>query len=316
MRISIRTAAFSLLLSLMLWVFVTLQAEYEVTAPISLDLQLPADRSLRSPLPAELYVKLRGSGWNLLNVLYLDRSTRIVVDLPRDQRHGTLSQAELRAGFRSPVPLRLVSIEPSAMDYELDIVAQKKVRVQPQVELGAADGYVLTRSLVIVPDSVVIVGSQTVVDTIQRWRTASVRRTDLRKSIVELVPMERSPIVRVLPEKVLIKGVVQPLAEVTYYDVPVRIEAQLPPDAEILPPMVTVIIRAGLEDIEQTLDSRTLPVTVRIGQQQVSSDAELIEPSIVAPSWVHSVAWQPRFLVYRQVKGALAGSAISKDASP
>ncbi len=317
MRISIRTAAFSLVLSVMLWLYITLQAEYEVTMPIQLEVHLPSDRSLASPLPAEVYVKLRGTGWNLLNALYLDRSTRIALQLPRDQRTGTLTQAELRAAFRSPVPLRVAEIEPSDLRYQLDIIAQKKVRLEPNLRLDVADGYVLARPLVIVPDSVVVIGSQSVVDTISRWRTVPLERTNLHRSILELVDVEPSPIVRILPEKVIVKGVVQQLAELTYYDVPVNIEARMPADAAVLPSRLKVTVRGGLEDIERILDRAEPPLTLRLTQNQLRSGGELFEPIVDAPAWVHSVALQPRFLVYRRVvPSSDSGFAIRSDASP
>jgi hypothetical protein len=317
MRISIRTAIFSLVLSVMLWLSITLQAEYEVTVPVRLDIRLPRDRSLVSALPSQLYVKLRGTGWNLINALYLDRSTRIALDLPAAERAGLITEAELRAAFRSPVPLGVSSIEPARLEYRLDIIARKKVPLLPRVDLRTADGYVLTGPLVVVPDSVVVIGSQSVVDTIRRWTTVPYVQTDLRTNALELVETERSPIVRVLPEKVLVKGVVQQLAELTYYDVPVHVDAPLPQGAMIAPTCVTVTIRAGLGDIERILDQALPPITVHIGQQQLGVGAELITPHVDAPPWVHSAQLEPRYLVCRYVVGTLAvGSAIRREASP
>lgn len=187
MRLSIRTAAFSFVLSVMLWLYITLQAEYEVTVPVRLDVQLPPQRSLREPLPDRVYVKLRGSGWSLLNAMYLDRSARVVVSIPPHTQHGTIGESELRAGFRSSASVAVAIIEPTAIEYDLGTIVQKKVPLVPNVEYEPADGYVLARRLFVVPDSVVVIGSESVLDTVTHWTTRPLVRKQLRRTTVDVV---------------------------------------------------------------------------------------------------------------------------------
>ncbi len=298
MRISIRTAAFSLLLSALLWLYITLQAEYDVTAPVPLDVRVPADRSLEIPLPAEVYVTVRGSGWNLLNALYLDRSIRIAVELPPRTKEGTLTEAELRAQFRTAVPLRVVRIEPSAIDYRLDVLVQKKVPVLPRVEVSAADGYVLVPPLVVVPDSAVLVGSARVVDSISSWPTEQRVHQSERRSVVTLVPLERSPIVRVLPERVLVKAAIEPVGELVLYDVPVSVSLRA--GEQLVPSHVTALLRGGLRSIERFLESDSIPIRVVIPASQLDRDGELIAPTVEAPPGIEAIV-TPRFLLRRRI---------------
>ncbi|MCX8050648.1 MAG: hypothetical protein N3B17_01980 [Chlorobi bacterium] len=317
MRLSIRTAAFSFVLSVMLWLYITLQAEYEVTVPVRLDVQLPPQRSLREPLPDRVYVKLRGSGWSLLNAMYLDRSARVVVSIPPHTQRGTIGESELRAGFRSSASVAVAIIEPTAIEYDLGTIVQKKVPLVPNVEYEPADGYVLARRLFVVPDSVVVIGSESVLDTVTHWTTRPLVRKQLRRTTVDVVEVVSSPIVRVLPEKILVKGIVQQVAEVTYYDVPVRIESALPSSVRVAPLMVTVTLRGGIEDIVRLLDRDEVPVSVSISREQLRRTGELIEPRVDAPPWAAAVIVEPRFLHYRTILDRPSErGAMSSDASP
>lgn len=301
MRISIPTAAFSLLLSVLLWLYISLQADYQTTIPVRVDWQLPADRSLESPLPPQLYIRLSGSGWNLLNAMYFDQSTRVEIKLSPQYRAGTITEAELRAGFQSSVPLRVLGIDPTAISYQLGIIEQKKVPITADVKLATADGYVLARPLVVVPDSALLIGSTSVLDTIDHWQTEPFVRTNLHADVVELVPLVRSPIVRVLPEHVLIKGIVQQVAEITYEDVPVSVEQPLEASEQILPPIVRVTLRGGLADIQALLDRADMPVSVNVSAAQLRQQGELVQPAVHAPAWVLAAICEPRWLVYRRV---------------
>ncbi|MCX7929561.1 MAG: hypothetical protein N2663_02435 [Chlorobi bacterium] len=302
MRLSIRTAVFSFVLSVMLWLYITLQGEYEVTVPVELQVRVPSDQWLDSPLPGQLDVRLRGSGWNLLNALYLDRSMRITVEVTSRQRQGQLTESDLRSGFRSPAQLRLIGIEPQSIEYRLSSVSQKKVPISPDIHFATADGYLVSRPLVLVPDSVLLIGSRSVLDTIRGWQTQSLVRQNVHRSIVELVELERSPILRVLPERVLVKAVVQQIAEATYYDVPVVLEPGPATTKELIPSHVTVTIRGGLEDIERLLEQAEIPITVRVLRTQLASGAEMITPVVNAPAWIRDITVQPQFLLYRRLR--------------
>lgn len=301
MRLSVSTVAFSLLLSVSLWLYISLQADYQMTVPVRVDWQLPADRSLESPLPSQLYVKLAGSGWNLLNALYFDRSMRVEIKLSPQSQARTITEAELRAGFRSSVPLRVLSIEPTVISYQLGIIAQKKVPVVANVQLTPANGYVLARPLVVVPDSALLIGSTSVLDTLKQWPTEPFVRSNLQATIVELVPLVQSPIVRVLPERVLVKGIVQQLAEITYEDVPVIAEQPLDASEQLLPPIVRVTLRGGLADIQTLLDRAEVPVSVSVSAAQLRQQGELVQPTVHAPAWVVEAICEPRWLVYRRL---------------
>jgi hypothetical protein len=298
MRISIRTAAFSFLLSVLLWLYITLQAEYDVTAPVPLEVRVPANRSLEVPLPSEVYVTLRGSGWNLLNALSIDRTIRIAVDLPARTDDGTLTETEMRAQFRTTVPLRIVRIEPSAIDYRLDVLAEKKVPILPRVDVSAADGYVLVPPLVVVPDSAVLVGSARVVDSLSSWPTELRVHRSERRSVITLVPLERSPIVKVLPERVLVKATIDPVGELTLYDVPVS--TSLRAGEELLPMHVTVLLRGGLRTIERLLERDSIPLRVGVPPALLDRDGELVAPTVEAPPGIEAIV-TPRFLVRRRV---------------
>ncbi|MCS6999848.1 MAG: hypothetical protein RMK00_00230 [Bacteroidota bacterium] len=301
MRISIGTAAFSLLLSLMLWLFIAFQEEYEVTAPIRFEVQLPPDRSLESPLPEHVYVKLRATGWNLLNALYLGGSTRISVGLAGRAAEGIISEAELRSGFRSSVPLRIVSIEPNAISYRLGNIVQKKVPLVPQVAIEPADGYLLVPPLVLVPDSVVVVGSEETVKRIHAWDTQQRTYRNVQTTVVGLVEVVQSPLLRVLPERVLVKGVIQPVAEMTYFDIPVVVESPLQAGETLLPSVVTVTVRGGLGEIERLLDRQEIPVSVRISPQQLRGKGEMVAPIISTPPGVQAVTCEPPYVVLRRI---------------
>jgi hypothetical protein len=305
-RISIRAAAFSIFLSVILWLYITLQGEYDVTVPVPLELQLPANRSFDVAPPSSVYVTLRGSGWNLLNALYIDRSVRIAVELPSQSRGGTISEAELRSRFRSAVPIRVLRIEPSSIDYQLGVLVQKKVPILPRIAVTAADGHVFVPPLVLVPDTAVVVGSARVVDSLSCWPTQQLIRSNQRQTFTELIALEQSPIVRVLPEHVLVKAAIEPVGELTLYDVPVQ--SSLNSDEYVLPPYVTVLLRGGLSRIERLLERDDLAIRVTLPDERSNRDHELLEPIVVVPPGIQASV-SPRFLVTRRIRTTMTDHA-------
>ncbi len=298
-RISLRAAAFSLILSVVLWLYITLQAEYDVTVPIPLELRLPANRSFDVAPPSLVYVTLRGSGWNLLNTLYIDRSVRIAVDLPSQSRGGTISEAELRSRFRTAVPIRVLRIEPSSIDYQLGVLVQRKVPILPRVVVTSADGHVFVPPLILVPDSAVVVGSARVVDSLSSWPTQQLMRINQRQTFTELLALEQSPIVRVLPDHVLLKAAIEPIGELTLYDVPVHLWPNS--DEYVVPPYVTVLLRGGLSRIEHLLERDDFAIHVTLPEEPSGHDHELVEPIVVVPPGIQASV-SPRFLVTRRMK--------------
>ncbi|MBL7999591.1 MAG: hypothetical protein JNL32_13265 [Candidatus Kapabacteria bacterium] len=261
-RISIRTVIFSFLLAVGVWTFMSLRATYEVVTEIPLDVIPPAERSIETVIPQRISVKLRSTGWHLMNVLYVNPVVRSVIRLSALGSQYTIGYGELKQGVSSPVSVDVLDIQPQAITLRFGTIATKKVPVVPHVEIAVRNGYILGDAQV-QPDSVVITGNAKILNSITAWHTKRERLTDAHANVSLSLTLSDTlrNIVRLENQTVQYSNVVQRMAEQTFYDIPIEVYSAPPMTRHsIFPQTMSVTVRGGIESLAN-LD----PTQIRAG---------------------------------------------------
>jgi len=259
---------FSILSALIIWLFVVSNNQFEHTLSIRLHvLNTPSGWVQKKSIPFRIKVLFLGKGRDL--ILYSLRPRSIELDLKGDTGDRTirLSGQDVQRAVPQNLPslISLRVIEPEAIEIQLDRYAEKKIPVIALLNLIPLDGYVQVGAARLKPDSIMVSGPKTFVDSIQTAVTVEKTVPNLLKEISGKIDLASPPRENVSysAEFVHFEADIQGLGERSISEIPVQI-VNSPPEAHAvpLPSKVTVKLRGGVkvlsrlkrEDIQVTLD--------------------------------------------------------------
>jgi YbbR domain-containing protein len=169
----------SLVFSLGLFAFLHAQEERQQrTVPVSVILRLPpesAERELMTPIPASVYVTLRGST-RAIDGLMQTGIAPVEVDLHDGTQGVLLFEPKM---FSIPHGLEITIIDPPSIPLEWQNVITRRVSVQASITGKPADGYVVKGEPGVEPMQVTVRGPEELVEVMQFVRLASFDVTGL-----------------------------------------------------------------------------------------------------------------------------------------
>jgi YbbR domain-containing protein len=178
----LRAKLVMLLLAGLGWFFVRTDREMEVefTFPLEVDLtNLPGRVLLNNP-PREVQVRLRGKGRNLLAFALFEQGRYLLRPEAEGGAHG-VSAKHLDTGDAEDLAVQ--AIFPAVIQVQLDELDTRQLPVRFRGTVAAAEGFVLTGGPVLEPETVVVAGARSVLDTLAyvatEWADLSNRKRDL-----------------------------------------------------------------------------------------------------------------------------------------
>lgn len=169
------TLSISLFLSITLWFVVALnkqdyQSAYVV--PVKL-VNFPAKFQLTQPFPSQLEVVTQGHGIDLLMHSLSGRQDTITIDFALyEKKSQFIARENLDVLSRAlPPALKATGALPEVINLEVNLKANRKVAVVPNLDLQMPEGYRLYGQFAVQPESVIVVGPQKMLDTLTGWPT-------------------------------------------------------------------------------------------------------------------------------------------------
>lgn len=163
----------SLVISLGLFAFMHAQEERQQrTVPVSVILRLPpesAERELMTPIPASVYVTLRGST-RAIEGLMQTGVAPVQVDLHEGTRDALQFDPKM---FSVPTGLEVTIIDPPSIPLEWQNVITRRVSLQASVTGKPAEGYVVKGEPTVDPTQVSVRGPEQLVEVMQFVRLAA-----------------------------------------------------------------------------------------------------------------------------------------------
>lgn len=299
-RFSIRTTIFSLLLATALWCYVNLRTSYEIVTSIPLEVHVASGRSIENPLPQYLSVKLRATGWHLLNILYFGAGTKTVVNVDPRHKDYTFSEDELKSGFSAPVRAEILEIQPQSISVRTGEVMQKKVPVLLALNVEVADGYTMVGVPQYKPDSVTIRGNASLLQTINEWNTQKRLIANVRESQAFYLPLSDSlrNIIDVEPQGVQISTTIERQAELEIHDIPLEIAGAPPRHEHILSPeRISLTVRGGVNRLAE-LNASSFHALVEYARLKNDSTG-ILKATIVLPANVQLLNVSPSMILHK-----------------
>ena len=293
----------SLIFAFGLFAFLHAQEERQQrTVPVSVILRLPPEsdeRELMTPIPASVYVTLRGSP-RAIDGLMQTGIPPVEVDLRAGPRDTLVFDPK---AFSLPHGLEITIVDPPSIPLEWQKVTVRRVPVQASVTGKPAEGYVVKGEPTVDPNQVTVRGPEEMVEVMQFVRLASFDVSGLtdgtyRRRIALDMPPARVNIVgshaatmtvtiaRRVSESRFANRPVEVIGLVGAYSVPRNVDVSVigPPEVVHALRSEQVIARADVSQVA-TLKSEkhgsiTAKVTVDLAQAEVET-----QPPTVTVKW-------------------------------
>jgi YbbR domain-containing protein len=176
--------AVCVLLSLVLWLSLTLQEERTVSMSFPVEVvDIAEDRALTRRPPSSVTVQLAGNGMDLIRLVF----NPPVVDVSASQ--GSIGvQEALRLPRANDA--QVLSVRPSTISLDLEPRLERRLPVRPRVNLQLASTFELIDAPLLEPDSVTVSGAESVVSSLSAWPTDSLTLENVRDTVRREVPLE------------------------------------------------------------------------------------------------------------------------------
>lgn len=235
-----------------------------------------ANRQLRTPLPTEVGVTVRGPRTEL------DRMTAgDLGSLKLDLRTGHESKLELDPNALSvPAGVKVEQIFPASVTVRWDDVINSKIKVQVR-RTGELEPGLVVQSTIVDPEAVLVRGPRSVVDVMQSVRTIDFDISGLGEGTHKrLLALDAPPdgIVYDIEEVTAAVEVAQEQRTATFAAVPVEVVGM--PKAKVQPPVVTIRVK-GPAELVRSLERASVVPRVEIPEADRAKPGSHLEKVIV-----------------------------------
>lgn len=254
-RNSIGVVISCVMLAMLMWGYVSLTRVYEDYIDVPFVVTAPANQALLSTVPQRLTFRVRGTGWQILN-LRLVPQISCAIDLatvrPSPQSVYTLDKSALIRGISTSQTFQTLDVAPDNLVLTTGDQVQRTVPVLLRHATTCRQGFMVIGEPVVEPHNVDVRGSAPVVNTIMQWPTQRLMQTDLHYGVTTLVAVSDSmaSILNVSPQQVRVHTNVQQIADKIITDVPLELPAQSGGrTAFVSPTRISVVVRGGVDDL-------------------------------------------------------------------
>ncbi len=253
---------FFLLVALIFWYLNALSKDYTTEILYSVKYHnFPKDKVLINDLPTQIGLRIKGFGFSILRCklagyykpvnIYLNHYPIEILHKNNTIQYYLLTKnTKEYISTQFSYEIQLIEVKPDTLFLNLTDVLEKKVPVKPKLNLQFEKQYMQGMQL-IKPDSILISGPNTIIDTINYIETKELKKKKANDTIIQtldLIPINK---VKFQPEKVTIIIPVIKYTEITF-DLP--IEAENVPDSLFLrtfPEYIRLSCWVGLSDYDK-----------------------------------------------------------------
>ncbi|MFT4762328.1 MAG: hypothetical protein ACI9LN_004314 [Saprospiraceae bacterium] len=247
------------------WFVVKMSKVYITDRVVQIDYTLPEGKAFAELPPEEFEAQVEGTGWNLMYDFFISAQPKVTFDLntfltstiERDQMVKRINEQLfklLEVKDVSSLSQRSFGKDYIILDYETRF--EKKLPVLFDGLPSFQQGYDYLDLVVITPDSVLVSGPFSLVESLTHWKTDLVEATDLKENFTQEVQLKVPEIGQVFlkPEKVRVDITVEEFTENSLF-IPVTLKNQ-PDSIRIFPAKVQIQFVVGLTMFNQiTADS-------------------------------------------------------------
>ncbi len=248
MRKNIHIVIISLFFSFLLWGSISLSKDYYITIDVPLKIvNFPEGYSSGTKLPEKISAKIRGNGWKLVGV-NLGSESEYVVSAGNDtgrkyiNLHNYLSENQWLSS-----DMEVIDLSPDTLTLYIEKLRDKKVKIEPVLDLKFKPGYGLAEDIQMFPESTYVSGPTSYIRKINVVPTEKIELVDLDSKVIEQVGLKDITGMSYSVNKVTLSFDVQKIVDKNFDNLPVSV-IDIPGDREVvlLPNRISVNIRGGI----------------------------------------------------------------------
>ena len=298
-------------LSVIFWFMTKLSKEYNssIKYPVNY-INLPSNKLLQEKPSEYIDVRIKATGFKLISSKVSPRKLTIdasnIYGKSLTNYYLLLSQQKLSVQKQLNTGVKVAYFIKDSVHFKLGVLNQKKVVVKLISDLLFEEGFELNNSISIQPDSILLTGPKSTLDTISSVSTGLLQKKELNVSINEFLDIkEFNPDSNVSAEKdkVLITASVERFTEGSV-EVPIKV-INIPDGKQIntFPKFVKVTYRIALSNFNK-IDSSTFLIECDYGISENNNLPYLIPKLIGSSSMIKNARISPQkidFLINKQL---------------
>ena len=282
-----------------LWLYISLNLSYSLDVSIPFEIQTTKSQALTEEVPNTIDVKVKGKGWDLLNIL-ISKDLKYSLDiskLKKDSKIITEQFVNERLNLQQNVSI--LEINPDTISINFDKVFEKLVPLKNNIVLNLKEGYSIVGNPVLIPDSVKIQGASYLLNKIKFIPTEVKVINNVNSDIQGVVNIKDtlSSLIKVDLKQVNFRYRIQLSAEKNIDDILINV-LNVPQDKEVLliPPKLNISLRGGVEQLSQITPA---DVIVNIEFGKIENDTlGFVIPDLIIPDETSLLKTEPQKLQY------------------
>lgn len=193
------------IIATILWFLNALNKDYtaEVTYPVKY-VNFPKGKHLVSELPKTIMLEVNAKGFALLGYKVSTSFLPITFDVNSYCKHQleknnvleyTINTAEIQDKISSQLStdIKLLNIRPETINFEFSRAVMKKLPVRPVVDYTLRKQYILKNAPKATPDSLVVSGPASIIDTIRSIPTQKIKFKEVDEIVVKTTKTAKIP---------------------------------------------------------------------------------------------------------------------------
>jgi hypothetical protein len=239
----------SIAFSVIIWGTISLSEEYYANVNVPLRVVgFPNGFSIGSEIPENITIKLRGIGWKLFAV-NIGKDVTYNISVSGDSGFVQIKLMDHLTDNRWMLSeLDIIDIVPNSLSFSIERRIKKKLPIVADLNLEYKAGYGLAKQVVLEPDSIVVDGPQSVVNSLNEIKTKEIKLSSLDKLIIKNIGFTYLPGTSYGTKFVSVNLDVQRIVDKQFDDINVEV-LNVPPDRDVilLPNKISCNVRGGIE---------------------------------------------------------------------
>jgi YbbR domain-containing protein len=292
----------SIVFALSLWIYTSLKGDFTTILKVPVRVLLPSDRAIDSTFISSIPVEVKGSGWILFNMLYLNTSSVCLIDLTDENitSHSTdVLKGDLMKSLQLSSSVQSTNIMIDKVTISTIDVKQERLSIKSNIRIYPKEHFIVVGNIKMTPDSVTVRGNRRLLSNLTNWQTKTLEIDNVYKPFSLIVPLSDT-----------LKNMLN-LSENS-----VKVDVQVEQRASLTIPAINIQLRGGNESEERVFQPRYLAVTITGGISKIAdfqienirafidfNDLEndstgIIIPKIIAPDYVKVTKVEPSYIHY------------------
>jgi len=288
----------SVLFSVTVWVGIALSDEYYSVYNLPLEvIDLPSGYTVGNNLPETITVRMKTDGWKLMS-FELGGTHTFFISVKGDSgivTVNTLANVENNPWFTAGI--NILDINPKNIRVNVEPIAEKILKVVPELNLDFKDGYNLATKVSVEPDSVLVRGPSSLIKNMNAYRTKEIVLKNLDQKTSVSAELKNLRGFETFPKFVTVTLDVQRIVENTVAGIPVSV-INKPANIELvlLPNTIDCTFRGGVNILGKI---NVENISAFVDYNDVINDTlGFIKPQIQIPAELSLLSVKPDKLKY------------------